>query len=87
MIVTRAPRNTPPCEAKVPKPASAEQSQTWRQRVARANRAGRDPTLCANVSGYLVNGVPMCPSHAGQEALRWLLAHPPPPRRKIEVIR
>jgi hypothetical protein len=73
MIVVKANRHTKVCEARVPKPMSAAHSRSWAQRVWKAERAGRDPCQCATPSGYVVDGVPMCGNHAGQEALRHLM--------------
>jgi hypothetical protein len=87
MIVTKATRHTKVCVAVVPKPASASHSIDWLAREARAQREGRDPCQCARKSGYVVDGVPMCPNHAGQAALRFLMAQARPATRPIEVFR
>jgi hypothetical protein len=72
MKVVKATRHTAVCEFRLLKPMTAAHSRSWANREAKAARRGRDPCQCAARSAWVLDGVPMCLNHAGQEALHFL---------------
>jgi hypothetical protein len=65
-------RHRPPCEAKVK--LTDPPSRETQNRIAASRRNGRPADQCGRAGVYLVDGAPMCPNHAGQMAVKHIVA-------------
>jgi hypothetical protein len=49
-------------------------SRETQNRIAASKRHGRPADQCGRASFYVIDGMPMCPNHAGQVAVKAMIA-------------
>lgn len=64
-------RSQSPCQQTVQPPE--RDTREWRLHIYQNWMRGLPPEQCARPSSYAIDGVPLCPSHAGERALSHLL--------------